>query len=110
VETIARLWSGGRSPFRCFLAFSEWAYAILRRTDSINLATWAELLFRYLTETEGVAPERVKEVLRSDFTRAGRRELPQFLRGETEPAQSPAAKTNLVVPLPKRQQRHLSAD
>ncbi len=109
VETVARLWSGGRSPFRCFLAFSEWAYAILHRTDSISLATWAELLFRYLTETEGVAPECAREVLRSDFKRAGRRELPQFLRGEPE-SQPPQAKPNAGNALAKRQQRHLSAD
>ena len=106
VETVAWLWSEGRSPFRCFLAFSEWAYAILRRTDSISLATWAELLFRYLTETEGLEPERIKAVLRSDFARAGRREMPQFLRGEAEP-KSPRAKANAGSPLAKRQQRHL---
>ena len=107
VETVARLWSGGRSPFRCFMAFGEWAYAILRRTDSISLGAWAELLFRYLTETEGVAPERAREVLLSDFARAGRREIPQFLRGDAEPPQFPGAKANPGCPLSKRQQRHL---
>lgn len=107
LATAAELWSGGRSPFRCFLAFTEWAYAILRRTDSISLATWAELLFRYLTEIEGVAPEQVKEVLLSDFARTGRREIPQFLRDKTEPAQTATAKPGAPL-LPKRQQRHLA--
>ena len=106
VETVAWLWSGGRSPFRCFMEFTEWAHALLRRTDSISLGTWAELLFRYLTETEGVAADRVKEVLLSDFARAGRRELPQFLRDTSASASSPA-KTNAPPP-PKRQQRHLT--
>ena len=108
VGTIAWLWSQQRSPFRSFMAFTEWAYEILRRTDSISLSTWAELLFRYLTETEGIEPERVKKILRSDFTRAGRKELPQFLRAEPHSA-SPRAKTN-TPPLAKRQQRHLPAD
>ena len=107
VETVARLWAGGRSPFRCFLAFSEWAYGLLRRTDSISLATWAELLFRYLTETEGAAPEQAREVLRSDFARAGRRELPQFLRGEADSRKPPCAKATPASALAKRQQRHL---
>ena len=108
VETAAWLWSGGRSPFRRFTAFTEWAYGILRRTDSISLLTWAELLFRYLTETECIEPERVKQILLSDFARTGRKELPQFLRGETE-APSFRSKTNSPA-LPKRQQRHLPAE
>lgn len=105
LETTAWLWAGGRSPFRSFMAFTEWAHAILRRTDSISLSTWAELLFRYLTETEGIAPERAKEVLLSDFTRTGRREIPQFLRDKTAP---PSSSGPSVPPLPKRQQRHLT--
>jgi len=108
VETVAWLWSGKRSPFRSFMAFTEWAYEILRRTDSISLVTWAELLFRYLTESECIEPERVKEVLRSDFARTGRKELPQFLRCENQP---PSSRTKINAPaLPKRQQRHLSTD
>ena len=108
VETVAWLWSEKRSPFWSFMAFTEWAYETLRRTDSISLLTWAELLFRHLTETEHIEPERVKELLRSDFARTGRKDLPQFLRCETE-VRSPRAQSHASAP-PKRQKRHLPAD
>ena len=108
-ETVARLWSGeAGSPFYAFLAFTEWAYDILRRTDGISLNTWAELLWRYLTEKCGQEPESVKEGLLRDFERAGRRERPLFLRQEKEtPARPPRAKPAPATQTPKRQQRHL---
>jgi len=120
METVALLWSPAfpdgsepapekRSPFRSFLAFTDWAYGILKRTDSISLSTWAELLLRYLSETVGMEPEHIKEVLQSDFTRAGRKDLPPFLRCENEHP-STQAKTSDGGALPKRQQRHLPAE
>ena len=117
VETVGLLWAPGSagertgqgsSPFWSFLAFTDWAYEILKRTDSISLATWAELLFRYLTETGRLENERVKVVLRSDFARVGRTELPQFLRSGAE-ARSSRATLNRDERLPKRQQKHLPA-
>ena len=56
-QTVAMLWTTmgrngevrNRSPFETFMAFTEWAYGILHRTDGINLFTWAELFFRYHT-------------------------------------------------------------
>jgi len=108
VETSALLWAGDNgSPFFAFMAFTDWAYGILKRTDSIGLGTWAELLFRYLTETAGLATEQVREVLRGDFVRSGRKECPQFLRDESV-GRAPRSKTIATAPLPKRQQRHLS--
>lgn len=112
LESVALLWTsdGGekRSPFRTSMAFSDWAFGILNRTDSINLFTWAELLFQYLTEHCEMEPERVKEVIRRDFARVGRTELPQFLRGEPgKPSSRTVAGTG--GRLPRRQQRHLSA-
>ena len=109
-ETVALLWSPAtRAPFRAFLRFTDWAYAIVNRTDSISLNTWAELLFRYLTEQIAMDPECVKAVLRSDFIRTGRKDMPSFLRSETPPSHAhPQLKSS--VPLPKRQQRHRSSE
>ena len=108
VETVALLWlpcnAEKPSAFRAFLAFTDWAYGILNRTDSISLNTWAELFLRYLTETFGMEADRVKEVLRSDFARAGRKDLPPFLREEQETS---TARTRTEHSVPKRQQRHL---
>jgi len=114
VDSVVLLWASEsgvgdervgekRSPFWSFLAFTDWAYEILKRTDSISLSTWAELLFRYLSEIGGLEGERVKTVLRSDFARAGRTELPQFLRNES----GVRSAINRNERLPKRQQRHL---
>lgn len=119
VETVEQLWSASlvtngeavekRSPLRAFMAFTDWAYPILNRTDSIGLSTWAELLFRYLTEIGKQDPEYVKTVLRKDFARVGRKEIPQFLRdGLNEGTKQ--AKAKPANPLPKRQQRHLPTD
>ena len=104
-KTVALLWEGGRSPFWSFLAFADWAHPILNRTDSISLSTWAEMLLRYLAEIEKRDPGQVKATLRGDFARAGRKELPPFMRGEAEAPRR--AKAVPGVPTPKRQQRHL---
>jgi len=108
-QSVPLLWSSlqGSSPFRAFLIFGDWAYGMLKRTDSIGLSTWAGLLFNYLTQELGMEPEEVRGVLRSDFICAGRKEMPQFLRGASFPT-APCASTSDTPP-PKRQQRHLTA-
>lgn len=106
LETIARLWEEGRSPFHAFLAFSDWAYQRLRRTDSISLNTWAETLFTYLTGPCSQEPGAVRATLEGDFTRAGRTERPAFLRQDgASPSNAPAT----TATAPKRQRRHLQA-
>jgi len=109
--TAALLWTEGGtlSPFRAFMAFTEWAYAILNRTDGIDLHTWAELLFRYLTENERREPEPVAAALRSDFSRTGRAYLPEFLRTKNTPVRQhpvPHRPPYEGPRPPKRQQRH----
>ncbi|MEI8234924.1 MAG: DUF4080 domain-containing protein [Verrucomicrobiota bacterium] len=102
--TIARLWEApARSPFDAFLAFTDWAYQTLRRTDSISLNTWAETLFAYLTGPLGQEPDAVRAALHHDFARAGRTERPAFLRSAAPAA--PKASTSPAPP--KRQRRHL---
>ena len=96
-----------QSAFRAFAEFTEWAYVILQRTDSIALSTWAELLFRYLTSSAGGEWDaaHVKSVIRNDFVRAGRTQWPEFLRGAGEPEPRPINRSGALAP--KRQQRHL---
>jgi radical SAM superfamily enzyme YgiQ (UPF0313 family) len=98
------LWSApGASAFGGFLAFSDWLFGKVRRTDSISLGTLTESLFAHLVEVKGVEPEQAGAALVADFERAGRRELPEFLRafapdgGRMERARA--------VALPKRQAR-----
>ncbi|MDD5349303.1 MAG: DUF4080 domain-containing protein [Chthoniobacteraceae bacterium] len=105
-ETVTRLWGPAQSPFHAFLAFADWAFQRLRRTDSIGLNTWAETLFAYLTGPCGQEPAAVRAALESDFARAGRRERPAFLRQDHR-APSPASASPAP---PKRQQRHLQAE
>jgi radical SAM superfamily enzyme YgiQ (UPF0313 family) len=98
------LWiAPGASSFASFMEFSDWLFEKLRRTDSISLGTLAEVLFTHLVEVKGIAPERAGAAMAADFARAGRRELPEFLRafapdgGRMERGHSAA--------LPKRQAR-----
>ena len=110
IETVALLWlprDDKRSAFQGFMEFTEWAYAILHRTDGVNLSTWAELLFQFLTEKKGLDAESVKTVLGNDFARAGRTQLPEFLRGrQGETLKRKRLASTDAALLPKRQQRH----
>jgi hypothetical protein len=79
VETAPRIWSEA-SPFRSFLAFSDWLYARTRRTHAIALPRLAELVFEYLTTERGLRPDDVARALARDYCASGRRDLPVFLR------------------------------
>jgi radical SAM superfamily enzyme YgiQ (UPF0313 family) len=80
VETAALVWSACGSPFAGFMRWSEWLFKRIGRTDGIALLRLAELLFIYLTEELGYAASTVAEQLCRDWKRAGRREMPEFLR------------------------------
>ncbi|HEX2972214.1 MAG TPA: hypothetical protein VHP11_07765, partial [Tepidisphaeraceae bacterium] len=98
------LW-GNDSPFRSFLAFSDWLYQRTGRTHAIALQTLAELVFEYLCEQRGRDRRTVAEALWRDYQRGGRRDVPTFLRPylpEHTSIRGPSVNT-----LP-RQSRHLS--
>jgi radical SAM superfamily enzyme YgiQ (UPF0313 family) len=102
-QSVERLWAtAGSSPFHSFMAFSDWAYGILKRTDSVSLSTWARLLLDYLSGVCGQEPEEVRALLLADFESAGRKEVPPFLRGEG----AVSARSRTSERLTKRQQRH----
>jgi len=80
LETTPLIWSGGRSPFRAFLRWSEWLHARAGRTDAIALSRLVAWLFEFLTTEAGLTPRTVAESLSRDYRRGGRRDLPEVLR------------------------------
>lgn len=97
------------SPFWAFWRFSEWLFGEAGRTHDLALVRLAEWLFRYLTQVVGHPPAAVAEVLRRDYQRGGRTDVPRFLRAPGErghecpprPARGVAA---------RRQARHLAGE
>jgi radical SAM superfamily enzyme YgiQ (UPF0313 family) len=109
VETAPMLWRDRNpSPFTSFAEFTDWLYAKVGRTDSIALARLAELLFEYLTGPAGLDRRTVAETLARDWRRAGRRDIPEFLRADVAPpARRPTARRSRGA---RRQSRHWVID
>jgi radical SAM superfamily enzyme YgiQ (UPF0313 family) len=108
VETTPWLWrhQSCRSPFAGFMAWSNWLYEQLGRTDSIALARLAELLFRYLTQALEFEPAAVAGALWRDYGRGGRVDCPEFLRAWLPEEAKTRARSRKQASLPKRQARH----
>ena len=103
-EAIKLLWRAS-SPFRSFLAWSDWLFTRMGRTHAIALRTLAERLFEYLCEMPEQDCRQVARVLWQNYQCGGRREMPQFLR-EHLPAEKPSrAERRSTLP---RQGRHLA--
>jgi hypothetical protein len=107
VETTPLLWAEPPSAFAGFLAWSDWLYQQIGRTDSIALARLAELLFQFLTQNLGQEPASVAAVLWRDYQRGGRHDCPPFLRPWIPDDAITAVRAARSVALPKRQRRHL---
>lgn len=83
-RTLGALWADGNSPFRQFLAFSDWIHSTLGRTHAIPLNTLAEILRRYLSEVRSQNADQIDSLLREDYAAAGRNDIPKWLRREGE--------------------------
>ncbi len=105
LTTAPLVWRGGHSPFRSFLALSDWLFGELKRTNEIALPRLMELTMRWLVENRGLPEEEIAKGLLRDWTGAGRREAPEFLRPRLEAVEG-APGTPRVGPL-KRQGRRL---
>ena len=112
VETTPLLWGGRKpaSPFAAFMAFSDWLFERVRRTDSIALVRLMQLLFEFLTSARGELPSDAARTLLRDYQRAGHSDTPAFLAAhlpevgaQQRPAQRRAAG-------PRRQARHAAAN
>lgn len=96
-----------RSPFWAFLRWSDWLFSRVGRTESIALDRLAELLFRYLTTELGRPTELIATALWRDWQRAGRRNVPEFLRRHLRAAQPSQAQPGARPQGMRRQLRHL---
>ena len=108
VETTPRLWAapgGVSSPFEAFMAWSEWLFERVRRTDSIALMRLAKLLFEYLTEERGYDQNETAHLMWRDYQRGGRSDCPGFL-AEHLPDAARHARTGGRRSALKRQARH----
>jgi hypothetical protein len=104
-ESAPIIWRD-ESPFENFLALSDWLYATGGQTHSLALQHLAELLFTFLTTEGKQSPEMIAKALWRDYTRAGRSDVPVFLREwvDEKPTRALSAKPQLA----RRQARHLA--
>jgi len=80
LDTAPLLWTDRPSPFRAFMEWSDWLYQCAGRRHGIALNRLAEFLFQFLTEVIGLDTDHVANALSADFSRAGRTDIPPFLR------------------------------
>jgi radical SAM superfamily enzyme YgiQ (UPF0313 family) len=80
VEATPLIWANGHSPFWSFLELSASLYAELHRTHEIALPQLMHLLLRWLEANRGLTPDTIAKSLLNDWQRAGRHEIPEFLR------------------------------
>ncbi len=108
VESAPLLWQDGE-PFASFLAFSDWLFARVRRTDTIALLRLMESLFMFVTQEKRVQAGTVAQALWRDYQRGGRQDLPGFL-AEHLPAENERRNEARQRLGPKRQARHAPAN
>jgi radical SAM superfamily enzyme YgiQ (UPF0313 family) len=80
VETTPLIWCKGNSPFRSFWNLTDWLYAELHRTHEIALPQLMQLIMRWLRENRVLSVEQIAKSLLTDWSRAGRTDIPEFLR------------------------------
>jgi radical SAM superfamily enzyme YgiQ (UPF0313 family) len=95
-----------RSPFYCFLRWTQWLHDRVGRTDSIALVRLMEQLFEFLTTELGLEPKSTAETLWRDYQRGGRRDKPSFLREFLPASASCVTIQSQALQTPKRQARH----
>jgi radical SAM superfamily enzyme YgiQ (UPF0313 family) len=106
MATAPLLWRDG-PPFEKFMRLSDWLFARLGRTDSIALVHLAEGVFEFLTGELKMESGGVAEAVVADWRRAGRRDLPGFLRPREAAENVRPVPRDKSAP-PKRQARHLA--
>ncbi len=92
------------SAFFEFYRFSEWLFEKENRRHGIALSRLFERVFEYLTDERGEDKAEIATILWSDYTRAGRRDRPAFLRPYELP--EPPARSAVERTVPERQSRH----
>lgn len=104
LHSLPLIWGGG-SPFRGFMQFADWLFEEEARTHGIPLIRLAERVFQFATIEQQADEQTTAEHIYRDYRRAGRRDVPRFLRRfDLDIASEPAA----VTAAPARQSRHLA--
>jgi len=96
------------SPFRRFMALTEWLHARVGQTHGITLSNLFEQIFTYLTDTCDHDHEKVAQVLWRDYQRGGRSDRPAFLKPYVPDAPRKTSARTRLPRLPRRQARHLA--
>jgi len=108
VESAPLLWQHGNA-FESFLAFSDWLFARVRRTDTIALLRLMQSLFEFLTQERGVEAATAAQAMWRDYQRGGRHDKPGFLAEHLPPEENTSANAARRNG-PKRQARHTAAN
>lgn len=95
----------GDSPFRRFLAFSDWLYARLGQTHAIAHERLVHALQAFLIAEGGIEPDIANRALIDDYRGQGGRSRLAF---ETEDAARPVPVPRKKSATPSRQTRHLA--
>ncbi len=101
LESTPLLW-WNTEPFNGFLSFADWLYANEAKTHGLPLDKLAWRLFEHLTDHARLSKDKVGPILRRDYSRSGRRNVPTFLR----PFVTTGEEGDLITRLPPRQARH----
>jgi hypothetical protein len=78
VATTPLIW-GDQSPFKWFLALSDWLFIKAGKSHAISLHRLMELLLEFLQQRRGVAVAVAAEAIWQDYQRGGRSDRPGFL-------------------------------
>ena len=107
IDTTPLLWTN-TSPFRAFLAFSDWLFQKFNRQHGISLQHLAEAIAMYLRDELHLDHALVAQAIWADYQRGGRVDCPDFLRPWLPDEIVRPRQIAPHVRLPKRQLRHLS--
>ena len=70
----------GDAFFQKFHALTQWIYAQTTATQGISQTRWVGLLFKYMTEVAGFAPEDAAKIIIADYLRSRKEDIPPVLR------------------------------
>ena len=95
----------GDSPFKNFMTYSDWLYAITRKTHQIALDQLFGLVYKGMTECLSLPQSAVYAVVEHDFNVSGSKAIPAFLKaGKPEAYETLKARQ---ASRSSRQDRHL---
>ena len=104
-DSLPLFWVNGKSPFQQLMSFTEFVVRREQRLHGISLVRLSEAVFDFLVVECEVPDQQAAEAIWRDYTRGGRSDRPEFLRGYELPVPVSQGQTS-TQRLPARQQRH----